>query len=147
MRAFLLLALSCTDPLLPCGNPYEVDSREPVTSYFIEPTRRTPSGVLVDDPRGELDDDAADAEFDEWERTRRRRVIRCAVVLKVAPDWREERGVPVFPCMVEKVARLCRGAVQHRATVVVPGQSGQQAIPHELDHLILGRAHNEDAMQ
>jgi hypothetical protein len=165
MRALMLLAflpgcvcVALVEPLLgvlpgTCGQyDHPVAS---ITDYRVERDAVTPKGVAVDRSGQTVDLGQVDAIVDEVERCLNegkpdnpvarhfQTVQRCALRVKVAPDWiTSPSGVQIFPC---RAATLwCTGAEQASGIAVVT--PNLRALGHEIAHVVTGADDGTDVM-
>lgn len=124
----LILALAAGLAASACA-PYPGSYQQNRTAYEFSPTYETPAGLVVSDPRHELDPAALDATAARVQRCLRDVAltdlevqrgwcsayaappIRPGVRVLVAPDWRVSActGLQVFPCAMPDAACHAKG--------------------------------------
>jgi len=89
--------------------------------------------MVVDSSGASIDLLYLDKQADILEGCLHMSIQRCAVRIKVAPDWKSEARGQYFPCTANKEG-MCTGIIQYSATIITTPDAA--SFRHELIHLV-----------
>jgi hypothetical protein len=110
------------------------------TAYKFSANQKTPSGINIDTSGVDVDLVYIDEQTRALEECLGIEIKRCAVQVKIAPDWQADPSGQWFPCKAVP-SGMCAGINQYPSLIVVPPSAA--AYRHELIHLVTRKDHGD----